>query len=142
MPGFKPSYCQNPFLCEAMLQINLIDTITMGIPRIFQMQRAGASAVDVRPQRPERRRGTIYGKSINESYSRLLPAGLSDQQKSKRVLRDVRRDGRRGGRRVRHAGARSGELCRRAGLTRPKVRAAKSRADARGAAGSRLCRFL
>ena len=38
-PGFKPSYYRNPFLSEAMVQMDMIDTIAMGIPKVFQMQR-------------------------------------------------------------------------------------------------------
>ena len=38
-PGYKPNFYRNLFLCSAMVQLDMIDTIAMGIPKIFQMQR-------------------------------------------------------------------------------------------------------
>lgn len=74
-PGFKPSYYRNPFLCEAMVQMDMIDTIAMGIPKVFQMQRGRYFPLPTYDlSDPNRVEVTIYGKSINESYSRLLYA--------------------------------------------------------------------
>ena len=74
-PGFKPSYYRNPFLCEAMVQMDMIDTIAMGIPKVFQMQRGRYFPLPTYDLGdPNRVEVIIYGKSINESYSRLLYA--------------------------------------------------------------------
>lgn len=74
-PGFKPSYYRNPSLSEAMVQMDMIDTIAMGIPKVFQMQRKRyfpLPSYDLSD--PTRVRVSVYGKTINESYSRLLYA--------------------------------------------------------------------
>lgn len=74
-PGFKPSYYRNPFLCEAMVQMDMIDTIAMGIPKVFQMQRSRYFPLPTYDlSDPNRVEVSIYGKAINESYSRLLYA--------------------------------------------------------------------
>lgn len=74
-PGFKPSYYRNPFLCEAMVQMDMIDTIAMGIPKVFQMQRGRCFPLPTYDlSDPNRVEVAIFGKSINESYSRLLYA--------------------------------------------------------------------
>ncbi len=74
-PGFKPSYYRNPFLCEAMVQMDMIDTIAMGIPKVFQMQRSRYFPLPTYDLNdPGRVEVSIYGKTINESYSRLLYA--------------------------------------------------------------------
>lgn len=74
-PGFKPSYYRNPFLSEAMVQMDMIDTIVMGIPKVFQMQRKRYFPLPTYDlSDPTRVRVSVYGKTINESYSRLLYA--------------------------------------------------------------------
>ena len=74
-PGFKPSYYRNPFLSEAMVQMDMIDTIAMGIPKEFQMQRKRYFPLPTYDlSDPTRVRVSVYGKTINESYSRLLYA--------------------------------------------------------------------
>lgn len=74
-PGYKPSYYRNPFLCEAMVQMDMIDTIAMGIPKVFQMQRSRYFPLPTyNLSDPGRVEVSIYGKTINESYSRLLYA--------------------------------------------------------------------
>ena len=75
VPGYKPSYYRNPALCEAMVQLDMIDTIAKGIPTIFKMQRERyfpLPSYDL--EDPNRVVVSVYGKSINESYSRLLYA--------------------------------------------------------------------
>lgn len=74
-PGFKPSYYRNPFLSEAMVQMDMIDTIAMGIPKVFQMQRKRYFPLPTYDlSDPTRVHVSVYGKTINESYSRLLYA--------------------------------------------------------------------
>ena len=75
VPGYKPSYYRNPQLCDAMAQLDMIDTIAMGIPKIFKMQRDRYFPLPTYDlDDPNRVVVSIYGKSINESYSRLLYA--------------------------------------------------------------------
>ena len=75
VPGYKPSYYRNPHLCDAMVQLDMIDTIAMGIPKIFKMQRDRYFPLPTYDlDDPNRVIVSIYGKSINESYSRILYA--------------------------------------------------------------------
>jgi ATP-dependent DNA helicase RecG len=75
VPGYKPSYYRNPQLCDAMVQLDMIDTIAMGIPKIFKMQRDRYFPLPTYDlDDPSCVVVSIYGKSINESYSRLLYA--------------------------------------------------------------------
>jgi len=72
-PGYKPPYYRNPFLCDAMVQLDMIDTIAKGIPMIYSMQRKRyfpLPSYDLSD--PNQVSVSVYGKSINESYSRLL----------------------------------------------------------------------
>jgi ATP-dependent DNA helicase RecG len=66
-------YYRNPFLLEAMVNLNMIDTIGSGIKRMFTIQKdrffplptyniSGESKTEV----------TIHGELINENYSRQL----------------------------------------------------------------------
>ena len=36
-PGYKPPYYRNAFLCNAMVNMYMIDTNSMGIPMIYEM---------------------------------------------------------------------------------------------------------
>lgn len=71
--GFSAPYYRNPFLANAMVNLNMIDTVGSGIRRVFNNQRAryfpmpdydllDMNSVIV----------TLYGKIINENYSRIL----------------------------------------------------------------------
>lgn len=74
-PGYKPPFYRNMLLCEAMVQLDMIDTIAMGIPKMFQMQRRRhfpLPSYDLSD--PNRVTVSIYGKSIDEGYSRILYA--------------------------------------------------------------------
>lgn len=73
--GYKPPYYRNPFLCEAMVQMDMIDTIAMGIPMIFRIQRNRYFPLPTYDlSDPNRVVVELYGKSIDEEYSRLLRA--------------------------------------------------------------------
>lgn len=72
-PGYKPPYYRNAFLCNAMTNLYMIDTNSMGIPRIYKIQRDRCfplptydlSVVD-------RVKVTIYGKILDNNYTQLL----------------------------------------------------------------------
>ena len=38
-PGYKPPYYRNMFLCNAMVNLYMIDTNSMGIPMMYKIQR-------------------------------------------------------------------------------------------------------
>ena len=74
---FPQAIYRNPFLADAMVELNLIDTQGGGIKRMFETQRrrsfplpdydlTEASRVDV----------TIHGRILDEQYTRLLMEGL------------------------------------------------------------------
>jgi ATP-dependent DNA helicase RecG len=66
-------YYRNRFLVEAMVNLNMIDTIGSGIKRIFTTQRERffpLPTYDI--SNDNRTEVTIYGELINEHYSRLL----------------------------------------------------------------------
>lgn len=68
-----PERYRNTFLAQAMVNLDMIDTMGMGIRRIFQQQRARNLPM------PEYDLGdstrvvmTIYGRQIDENYGRIL----------------------------------------------------------------------
>ncbi len=72
-PGYKPPYYRNAFLCNAMVNMYMIDTNSMGIPMIYNIQKARCFPLpsydlDVM----NRVSVTIYGKMLNKNYTRLL----------------------------------------------------------------------
>ncbi|MFN2927330.1 RNA-binding domain-containing protein [Lachnospiraceae bacterium YH-ros2228] len=72
-PGYKPPYYRNAFLCNAMVNMYMIDTNSMGIPMIYNIQKNRCfplptydlSVVD-------RVSVTIYGRVLDKNYTRLL----------------------------------------------------------------------
>lgn len=74
-PGYKPPYYRNAFLCDAMVNMYMIDTNAMGIPMIYNIQKARCFPLpsydlDV----ANRVSVTIYGKVLDKNYTRLLHA--------------------------------------------------------------------
>ena len=64
---------RNPFLAEAMVNLNLIDTQGGGIKRMFQTQRQRFFPLpDYDLSQPERVAVTIQGRILDERYTRLL----------------------------------------------------------------------
>ena len=98
-PGYKPPYYRNAFLCNAMVNMYMIDTNSMGIPMIYNIQRARCFPLpsydlDV----VNRVSVTVYGKVLDKNYTRLLHSNgdldlktvfLLDQvQKRKTISKD------------------------------------------------------
>lgn len=76
-PGYKPSYYRNAFLCNAMMNLYMIDTNAMGIPAVFKIQRDKSFPLpsydlDI----PNRVKVTIYGKILDSNYTRLLHSNV------------------------------------------------------------------
>ncbi len=68
-----PDRYRNPYLAVAMAQLNMIDTIGSGIPRVFQIQKErGFPMPDFDLSKPGRVAVTVLGKVLDENFTRLL----------------------------------------------------------------------
>ncbi len=68
-----PEEYRNRFLAEAMVQLNMIDTIGSGIKRMFTVQRERFFPMpDYDLDDKERVKVRLFGKILNENYTRLL----------------------------------------------------------------------
>jgi ATP-dependent DNA helicase RecG len=66
---------RNPFLAEAMVNLNMIDTQGGGIKRMFQKQRERFFPMpDYDVTQPDRVRVSLRGRILDERYTRLLMA--------------------------------------------------------------------
>lgn len=65
-------YYRNTFLCAAMVNLNMIDTIGSGIKRMFVYQRKRLFPLPDYTITDKEVAVTIYGKVINEKYVKLL----------------------------------------------------------------------
>lgn len=71
--GYVPPYYRNPFLAQAMVNLNMIDTAGMGIRRSFEKLRERFFPMpDYDLSEENRVKVTIYGKIIDEKYSKIL----------------------------------------------------------------------
>ena len=71
--GYVPPYYRNPFLAQAMVNLNMIDTAGMGIRRSFEKLRERFFPMpDYDLSEENRVKVTIYGKILDEQYSKLL----------------------------------------------------------------------
>ena len=72
-PGYKPPYYRNTFLCNAMVNLYMIDTNAMGIPTMFEIQQKRyfpLPSYDL--SEPNRVKVKVYGKILDPNYTRLL----------------------------------------------------------------------
>ena len=68
-----PERYRNPFLTQAMVSLNMIDTMGLGIRRMFLEQRKRFFPLpEYDLTEPTHVQMTIYGKLIDENYSRIL----------------------------------------------------------------------
>lgn len=71
--GYKAPYYRNSFLGTAMVNLYMIDTNSMGIQRIYNIQREKCFPLPTYDlEQPNRVSVTLYGKVLNENYSQLL----------------------------------------------------------------------
>lgn len=70
-------YYRNKFLADAMVNLNMIDTIGSGIKRMFLLQRKKYFPLPEYELKPNQVKVTIVGKVLDVSYARKL-ATLSD----------------------------------------------------------------
>jgi ATP-dependent DNA helicase RecG len=67
-----PSYYRNKFLAEAMVNLNMIDTIGSGIKRIFEIQRDKFFPLPDYDLKDKKIKVTVIGKVIDLEYAKLL----------------------------------------------------------------------
>ena len=71
--GYKPPYYRNTFLCRAMVNLYMIDTNSMGIPMMYQIQREKCFPLPTYDlENPSRVTVTLYGKILDKNYTQLL----------------------------------------------------------------------
>ena len=71
--GFSSPYYRNPFLATAMVNLNMIDTVGSGIRRVFNNQKAKYFPMpDYDLSEYNSVKVTLYGKIIDENYTRIL----------------------------------------------------------------------
>lgn len=98
-PGYKPPYYRNAFLCNAMVNMYMIDTNSMGIPMIYEIQKDKCFPLPTFDLDTSNRViVTVYGKVLDSNYTQLLHANedldlktvfLLDQvQKKKTISKD------------------------------------------------------
>jgi len=68
-----PRFYRNKFLCDAMVSLNMIDTIGSGIKKMFNYQRQRFFPLpDYDLTKPEEVKVSIFGKIIDKNYTQLL----------------------------------------------------------------------
>lgn len=71
--GYSSPYYRNQFLASAMVNLNMIDTVGSGIRRIYNIQKEKYFPLpDYDLSEDNRVKVTLYGKIIDENYSKIL----------------------------------------------------------------------
>lgn len=71
--GYKPPYYRNAFLCNAMVNLYMIDTNSMGIPMMFNIQKNKCFPLPTYDLSvPNRVKVTLYGQILDKNYTQLL----------------------------------------------------------------------
>ena len=71
--GYKPPYYRNTFLCKAMVNLYMIDTNSMGIPMMYQIQKEKCFPLPTYDlSDPNRVKVTLYGRILDKNYTQLL----------------------------------------------------------------------
>ena len=71
--GFSSPYYRNQFLANAMVNLNMIDTVGSGIRRVYDIQKKKFFPMpDYDLSKTNRVKVTLYGKIIDEKYSKIL----------------------------------------------------------------------
>lgn len=71
-PGYNPPFYRNQLLAESMVNLNMIDTATMGIRKVFKIQKSKYFPLPDYDLSNNKVAVTIYGKVINENYTKIL----------------------------------------------------------------------
>lgn len=71
--GFSSPYYRNQFLANAMVNLNMIDTVGSGIRRVYDIQKRKFFPMpDYDLSEDNRVKVVLYGKIIDEKYSKIL----------------------------------------------------------------------
>ena len=71
--GYSSPYYKNQFLATAMVNLNMIDTVGSGIKRVYNIQKEKFFPLpDYDLSENNRVKVTLYGKIIDENYSKIL----------------------------------------------------------------------
>lgn len=71
--GYSSPYYRNQFLANAMVNLNMIDTVGSGIRRVYNIQKEKFFPLpDYDLNDDNRVKVTLYGKIIDENYSKIL----------------------------------------------------------------------
>lgn len=71
--GYSSPYYRNQFLANAMVNLNMIDTVGSGIRRVYNIQKEKFFPMpDYDLSEDNRVKVTLYGKIIDENYSKIL----------------------------------------------------------------------
>ena len=72
-PSYSPPFYRNQLLADSMVNFNMIDTASMGIRKVFRIQRDKYFPLpDYDTGTPQQVAVTVYGKVLNENYTRIL----------------------------------------------------------------------
>lgn len=72
-PGYKPPYYRNRLLADAMVKTEMIDQNAIGIRNVYEIQRGRMLPLPTYDlSEPSRVSVTVYGKILDEAYTRLL----------------------------------------------------------------------
>ncbi|GAB6954825.1 RNA-binding domain-containing protein [Mediterraneibacter glycyrrhizinilyticus] len=91
-PGYKPPYYRNVFLCNAMVNLYMIDTNSMGIPMMYQIQRDKCFPLPTYDLNTINRvRVIVYGKILDKNYTQLLRSDTDLNMKTVFLLDQVQK---------------------------------------------------
>ena len=72
-PWYTAPYYRNQLLAEAMTDLNMIDTVAMGIRKVFKIQQERLFPMpDYFSMKPDKVVVRVFGKTLDENYMRLL----------------------------------------------------------------------
>ncbi len=72
-PGYKPPYYRNRLLADAMVKTEMIDQNAIGIRNVYEIQRGRMLPLPPYDlSEPSRVSVTVYGRVLDEAYTRLL----------------------------------------------------------------------
>ena len=72
-PGYNAPYYRNPLLAEAMTNINMIDTVAMGIRKMYKIQQERLFPMpDYNFLKPDKVAVKVYGKILDKNYTHML----------------------------------------------------------------------
>lgn len=72
-PGYNPPFYRNQLLAETMVKLNMIDSQSIGIRRVFRIQRDRYfSLPDYDLSNRQQVKVCVYGKVLDENYSQIL----------------------------------------------------------------------